>query len=111
MSRDNGAPFFTAQNPQFRVQTSPKIMNVAVRLAKHMPILGQPALSQTVCNFSLSSKNIISRMDSFAGILVVNHSGLFPFSYQALQGNSLLRITHSKHSIHVFSNLKLNFSK
>ena len=44
----SGAPFCTAQNPQRRVQTLPRIMNVAVRRFQHSPTLGQAALSQTV---------------------------------------------------------------
>ncbi len=34
-----------------RVQRSPRIMNVAVPLPKHSPILGQDASSHTVCSF------------------------------------------------------------
>src|SRR5579863_616088 len=44
-----GLPEGTAQKPQALVQISPKIMNVAVPCSQHSPILGQRALSQTVC--------------------------------------------------------------
>ncbi len=45
----SGAPFCTAQKPQRRVQTLPAIMNVAVRRFQQSPMLGQAALSHTVC--------------------------------------------------------------
>src|SRR5690606_22018910 len=41
-------PFGTLQNPQGRVQTFPRIMNVAVRCDQHSVRLGHLALSQTV---------------------------------------------------------------
>ena len=44
----SGRPRLTAQKPQGRVQTSPRIMNVAVRRVQHSERLGQRALSQTV---------------------------------------------------------------
>jgi hypothetical protein len=47
----NGSPLKTAQNPQLRVQTFPKIINVAVGFEKHSKILGHLADSQTVCKF------------------------------------------------------------
>ena len=43
-----GRPVFTAQKPQARVHTSPRIMNVAVPRLQHSPRLGQWASSQTV---------------------------------------------------------------
>src|SRR5207248_4468945 len=39
-----------AQKPHERVQTSPRIMNVAVRRSQQSPMFGQRALSQTVCS-------------------------------------------------------------
>src|SRR5208283_7209 len=42
-------PFGTAQKPQRRLQTPPRIKNVAVPLPKHSPMFGQCALRQTVC--------------------------------------------------------------
>jgi hypothetical protein len=37
------APFETAQKPQWRVQTSPPIMKVAVRSVQHSKMFGQRA--------------------------------------------------------------------
>ena len=45
-----GMPWATAQYLQARVHTSPRIMNVAVPLSQHSPMLGQCASSQTVCS-------------------------------------------------------------
>src|SRR5262245_42468103 len=42
------SPCGTAQNVHFRVQTSPRIMNVAVPRPQHSPMFGQRALSHTV---------------------------------------------------------------
>ena len=47
-----GRPFGTAQKPQRRVHSSPRIINVAVLCPQHSPIFGQRALSQTVCRLS-----------------------------------------------------------
>ena len=47
-SNQVGRPVFTAQNPQARVQVSPRIMIVAVRWSQHSPMFGQWASSQTV---------------------------------------------------------------
>ncbi len=47
-----GLPVFTLQKPQRRVQTSPRIMKVAVPRSQHSPTLGQFASSQTVCRLS-----------------------------------------------------------
>ena len=44
----SGRPVFTAQNPQLRVQISPRIMKVAVRCSQHSQMLGHWALSQIV---------------------------------------------------------------
>ena len=41
-------PLFTAQKAQARVQTSPRIMKVAVPWPQHSPMFGQRASSQTV---------------------------------------------------------------
>ena len=43
-----GTPVCTLQKPQRRVQTSPRIMNVAVPRSQHSPTLGQLASSHTV---------------------------------------------------------------
>ena len=49
-----GTPVCTLQNPQRRVQTSPRIMKVAVPRSQHSPTFGQLASSQTVCRLSAS---------------------------------------------------------
>jgi len=41
LSTSSPVPVFTAQNLQFRVQVSPRIMNVAMPRPKHSPIFGQ----------------------------------------------------------------------
>ena len=43
-----GLPEVTAQKRQARVQTSPRIMKVAVRFCQHSKMLGQLASSHTV---------------------------------------------------------------
>ena len=45
-----GLPVLTLQNPQRRVQMSPRIMNVAVPRSQHSPTLGHAASRQTVCS-------------------------------------------------------------
>ena len=50
-SNQVGLPVLMAQNPQARVQTSPRIITVAVRWSQHSPMLGQTASSQTVLRF------------------------------------------------------------
>ena len=45
-----GSPCATAQYLHARVQTSPRIMKVAVPASQHSPMFGQPASSQTVCS-------------------------------------------------------------
>ena len=42
-------PCATPQYLHARVQTSPRIMNVAVPASQHSPMFGQPASSHTVC--------------------------------------------------------------
>ena len=49
-----GLPVCTLQKPQRRVQTSPRIMKVAVPRSQHSPTLGQLASSQTVWRLSPS---------------------------------------------------------
>jgi len=47
-STSEGMPCGTAQYPHARVQTSPRIMNVAVPWCQHSPMFGQRASSHTV---------------------------------------------------------------
>jgi hypothetical protein len=49
-SPSSGRPVITAQKPQLRVQTFPRIMKVAVPALQHSPILGHRALWHTVCS-------------------------------------------------------------
>ena len=49
-----GLPVLTLQNPQRRVQVSPRIMKVAVPRSQHSPMFGQAASWQTVWRPSLS---------------------------------------------------------
>ena len=51
-----GRPVLIAQNPQLRVQTSPKIIKVAVRWLQHSPMLGHWALSHTVLSCKSASR-------------------------------------------------------
>src|SRR6266699_794624 len=46
-SRPIGRPVSTAQKPQLRVQTRPRIMNVAVLWPQHSPIFGGRTLSHS----------------------------------------------------------------
>ena len=52
VSTADGLPCDTAQYEQARVQTSPRIMNVAVPWFQHSPMFGHWASSQTVWRFS-----------------------------------------------------------
>jgi hypothetical protein len=66
-SRLPGLPFPTAQKPQWRVQTSPMSMNVAVRSrAQHSWMLGQRASSQTVTR---ERRRIIWRTSSYSPVV------------------------------------------
>jgi hypothetical protein len=49
------------QNPQLRVQTFPKIMNVAVERDQHSPRFGQAADSQTVLSLCSVMSDFTSR--------------------------------------------------
>ena len=51
VSSSVGRPWATAQYAHARVQTSPRIMNVAVPWCQHSPMFGQRASSQTVLSF------------------------------------------------------------
>jgi hypothetical protein len=56
-----GLPVLTLQNPQRRVQVSPRIMNVAVPRSQHSPTFGQAASWQTVWRFSSRMSFVSSR--------------------------------------------------
>src|SRR5215210_4836584 len=66
------------QKPHERVQTSPRIISVAVPAAQHSPMFGHLADWQTVCNFWS-----LTRLNSFAyasppGIFILSHEGFRP---------------------------------
>jgi hypothetical protein len=71
-----GLPVLTWQNPQRRVQVSPRIMNVAVPRSQHSPTLGQAASWQTVCRFSASMSARSSRYFAPPGGGTLNQRGL-----------------------------------
>jgi hypothetical protein len=59
-----GRPVVTLQNPQERVQTSPRIMNVAVPREKHSVRFGQASDSQTECSSRSRSMVFMSRSEA-----------------------------------------------
>ena len=67
-----------AQNPQFRVQTLPRIMNVAVPSAQHSPMFGQRASSQTVLSASSRRTCFVFAYVEPAPIRTFSHSGRRP---------------------------------
>ncbi len=64
-----GFPLGTEQKPQGRVQTLPKIMNVAVRWDQHSVRLGHLALSQTVSSLRSSITWLVKNMPGRQGPL------------------------------------------
>ena len=74
-SNQVGLPVLIAQNPQARVQVSPRIMTVAVRWSQHSPTLGQTASSQTVFRLRPRSRPLRSWYCSPDGIFARIHSG------------------------------------
>ena len=75
-SGGNGLPCATSQNGQRRVQTSPRIMKLAVPLLKHSPMLGQEASSHTVCNWLSRSRRFTSLKPAPMPGLARIHCGL-----------------------------------
>src|SRR5947209_19999301 len=73
-----GLPVLTLQNPQRRVQVSPRIMNVAVPRCQHSPMLGHAASWQTVCRFSALIRLCSSRYLGPPGAGTLNQGGLRP---------------------------------
>ncbi len=72
-----GRPCATSQNEQRRVQTSPRIMKVAVPLPKHSWMFGQDASSQTVTSrFSRSLRLELWRPRCRAGCARESMTGL-----------------------------------
>src|SRR3954454_6169283 len=66
------------QNPHDRVQTSPRIINVAVPAAQHSPMFGHLALWQTVCNFCSLTRFSSLAYPAPLGIFIFSHAGLRP---------------------------------
>ena len=71
-----GLPVLTLQNPQRRVQVSPRIMNVAVPRSQQSPMFGQAASLQTVCRPSSAIVFDSSRYFALPGRGTLNHAGL-----------------------------------
>ena len=71
----SGRPVFTPQKPQERVQTLPKIMNVAVPSPQHSPILGQLPEVQMVWRSYLSTNPRNSVYFFPVGSFTLNHLG------------------------------------
>ena len=73
-----GLPVLTLQNPQRRVQVSPRIMNVAVPRSQQSPTFGQAASWQTVWSSSSRIIRLSSRYFAPPGGGTLNHAGLRP---------------------------------
>ena len=73
-----GLPVLTLQNPQRRVQVSPRIMKVAVPRCQHSPMFGQAASWQTVWRFSSLISVCSSRYRGPPGAGTLNQGGLRP---------------------------------
>src|SRR5690242_5339462 len=71
-----GLPVLTLQNPQRRVQVSPRIMNVAVPRSQQSPTLGQAASWHTVCRPSALIISLSSRYFALPGGGTLNQLGL-----------------------------------
>src|SRR5512142_1492725 len=71
----SGGPLGTLQNPQFRVQTFPRIMNVAVPAFQHSILFGQAALSQTVWSLLLLISPLTFAVFSPAVSRILNQGG------------------------------------
>ncbi len=71
-----GRPVAIWQNPQERVQTSPRIIRVAVPAAQHSPMLGHLADWQTVCRLWLVDHGLHVLVAGPAGQLARSQSGL-----------------------------------
>ena len=70
-----GRPWATAQYAQFRVQTSPRIMNVAVPCSQHSPTLGQWASSQTEWSPCSRNSDFSRRKFGPPGARTLSHEG------------------------------------
>ena len=77
-SNQVGRPVLTAQNPQARVQVSPRIMIVAVRWSQHSPMFGQWASSQTVLSDEAAQQAL-----QVVVVLAGRHAGADPVGMAA----------------------------
>ncbi len=73
-----GRPVSMAQKPQFRVQTLPSTMNVAVPSAQHSPWFGQRASSHTVWRASARISRLTDAYVSPTPMRTFSHSGRRP---------------------------------
>ena len=80
------------QNRQARVHVSPRMRKVAVPEAKHSPLLGQRASSQTVCSSSSSSRAPVARYCRGAGALTLQPRRLAPAGGAPVIGSG--RVAH-----------------
>src|SRR5436189_3852732 len=71
-----GAPCVTLQYPHARVQTSPRIMNVAVPWCQHSPMFGQRASWQTVFSPRPDISDCSSRYFGEPGARTFSQDGL-----------------------------------
>ena len=72
----SGRPVLTPQNPQDRVHTFPKIINVAVPSPQHSPMLGQLPDVQIVFRLYLSTRPLSSVYFLPVGSFTRSHLGL-----------------------------------
>src|SRR6185503_13237834 len=91
-STASGRPVATAQNPQLRVHTLPRIMKVAVPAPQHSPILGQLPLSQMVCSLCLDTMFLTFRYSSPMGSFTLSQSGLRGFSIAGVFSETILML-------------------
>ena len=75
-STGSGRAVMTSQNPQRRVQRSPRIRNVASRASQHSPMFGHIASSQTVWRSRSRMIDLSSAWFGPAASLTFNHGGL-----------------------------------
>src|SRR5690606_4893857 len=71
----SGRPVLTPQNPHERVQTFPKIINVAVPSPQHSPIFGQLPEAQIVLSLYLSTNPRSSVYFFPTGSFTLSHFG------------------------------------
>src|SRR5439155_16961213 len=86
---------------QFRVQMSPRIMNVAVASSQHSPMLGQCASSQTEWRFHSRSRLLRRMWLGPPGARTLSHAGLRPSGMRLegwITGSAYVMSSYSVHS-------------